>query len=96
MLISYLLGGVDYELDPTVLTFPTGSAQGARQCMTVSVQDDVAVENNEIFHVILTPGDARVEVSSICQRAPFTSIDSDGKILVVRHFTVLIVQSVLL
>ena len=73
---------MDYQLEPTVLTFPTGSAQGARQCMTVSVHDDVAVENNEMFHMILTPNDARVAISSICHRAPFTIIDTDGKTLV--------------
>jgi hypothetical protein len=70
---------VDYELHPTVLTVPTGSAQGSRQCVTVSVNDDVAVENDEYFHIILTSSDARVEVSSICQRARFTIIDADGK-----------------
>jgi hypothetical protein len=72
---------VDYELDPTVLTFPgpAGCAQGTRQCVTVSVNDDVAVENNEYFHMTLTSSDARVEVSSICQRARFTIIDADGK-----------------
>ena len=74
-----LLGGVDYELDPTVLTFPNGSAQGDRQCVTVSVIDDVAVENNEYFHMALTSDDELVEISSICQRAIFTIIDTDGK-----------------
>jgi hypothetical protein len=74
---------VDYELDPTVLTFPTRSAQGSRQCVAVSISDDVAVENNEIFHMTLTSSDARVEVSSICQRAPFTIVDADGKIKII-------------
>ena len=77
----YTLGGVDYELDPTVLTFPNGSAQGARQCVTVSVIDDVAVEDNEYFYMTLTSSDELVEVSGICQRAKFTIIDTDGKIL---------------
>jgi hypothetical protein len=60
---------VDYELDPTVLTFPNGSAQGTRQCVTVSVIDDEAVENNEYFHMTLTSDDARVEVSDIIMSA---------------------------
>jgi hypothetical protein len=72
---------VDYELDPTVLTFPNGSAQGSRQCVTVSVIDDVAVENTEYFHMTLTSSDEQVEVSNICQRATFYIYDTDGKIL---------------
>ena len=76
---SFYVGGVDYELNPAVLTFPTGSAQGARQCVTVSINDDVAVENNEYFHMTLTSSDAQFEVSSICPRAVFTIFDADGK-----------------
>ena len=71
---------MDYELDPTVLTFPNGSAQGARQCVTVSINDDVAVEDNEYFHMTLTSSDALVEISNICQRATITIIDTDCKI----------------
>ena len=74
-----ILGGVDYELNPAVLTFPAGSAQGARQCVTVSVIDDVAVENDEYFHMVLTSSDAQFEASSICQRAQFIIIDTDSK-----------------
>lgn len=74
-----IIGGVDYELDSSVLTFPAGSAQGARQCVTVSISDDVAVEDNEYFHMTLTSSDAQFEVSSICPRATFTIIDTDGK-----------------
>ena len=76
---SFYIGGVDYELNPTVLIFPAGSAQGARQCVTVSINDDVAVENNEHFHMTLTSSDARFEVSSICPRAVFRIFDVDGK-----------------
>ena len=72
---------MDYILDPTDVTFPNGSAQGARQCVTVNITDDVAVENNENFVIVLTTVDARVEFSSICQRAPFTIYDYDGKTL---------------
>lgn len=72
---------MDYEFDPTVLTFPNGSAQGDRQCVTVSIIDNVAVENNEYFHMNLTSSDERVEVSNICQQAIFWIIDTDGKIL---------------
>ena len=77
--MTYYLGGVDYELNPAVLTFPAGSAHGARQCVTASINDDVAVENNEYFHMTLTSSDAQFEVSSLCPRAVFTIIDADGK-----------------
>ena len=70
---------MDYILDPTDITFPTGSAQGVRQCVTVSVTDDVAVENNENFQMVLTTADAHVEFSSICQRTTFTIYDNDGE-----------------
>ncbi|MCG8620860.1 MAG: hypothetical protein MJE68_02510 [Proteobacteria bacterium] len=74
---------MDYELDPTVLTFPNGSVQGDRQCVTVSINDDVAVENNEYFYMNLTSSDELVEVSNICQRAIITIIDTDGKIIII-------------
>ena len=69
-------------LDPTDLTFPAGSAQGAHQCVTVTINDDVAVENDENFHMILSSNDTRIQFSSICWRAVFTILDSDGKTFV--------------
>ena len=76
---------MDYDVDPAVLTFPTGSAQGTLQCVTISIYNDVAVESNEIFHMTLTSGDARLEISSICQRATVTIVDSDGKTLTTHY-----------
>ena len=70
---------MDYDVDPAVLIFPTGSAQGTRQCVNVSIHDDVAVENNEYFHMTLTSGDARLEISNICPRATVYITDTDGK-----------------
>ena len=78
---------MDYDVDPAVLTFPTGSTQGTRRCVNVSIHEDVAVENNEYFHMTLTSGDARLEISSICQRATVTIIDTDGKTLhIIGHY----------
>ena len=74
---------MDYELEPAVLTFPVGSAQGARQCVTVTINDDVAVEIDENFHMRLTSTDARLQISSICSRATFTIVDTDGKIVII-------------
>ena len=78
---ALISGEEDYILDPTDVTFPNDSAHGDRLCVTVNVTDDVAVENNESFHVQLTTADERVEISTICQRALFTIYDSDGKTL---------------
>ena len=59
-----------------------GSAQGARQCVNVTINDDVAVETDENFHMRLTSTDARFEISSICSRATFTIVDTDGNIYI--------------
>lgn len=66
-------------LAETTLTFPTGSERGARQCVDVSIVDDIAVENTESFVVQLTTNNPNIELSSICNRASFTIYDSDGE-----------------
>lgn len=73
--------GTDYVLPPTDLTFPTGSQQGSMQCAMIAIIDDVAVENEESFHVQLTTNDARVEFSPIYQQALLSIVDNDGKII---------------
>ena len=73
------LVNVDYMPADTILTFPTGSQRGARQCVDISIVDDVAVENTESFAVQLSTSDPNVELSPICNHALFTVYDSDGK-----------------
>ena len=86
MIITFLLSlfhtvGADYLLEPTMLTFPTGSQCGSRQCVNVSIINDIEpdVENTESFHIQLSTNDTNVEPSSICNRALFRIYDSDGE-----------------
>ena len=71
--------GVDYILSPTNLTFPAGSQQGNRQCLTIAITDDIAVEYTETFHLQLSTADANVEFSNLCNRASVAIIDTDGE-----------------
>ena len=72
-------GGVDYEpLSSHLLTFPEDSSQGDSLCTTISIIDDIAVENTESFRVDLATSDAEVAFSSICPSAPVNIFDSDG------------------
>ena len=81
-LISYTFNvsvGVDYTLSPTDLTFPTGSQQGDRQCVTITITDDVAVEDTETFRLQFSTADANVEFSNLCTRARVAITDTDGE-----------------
>ena len=70
---------MDYEpLSSLLLTFPEGSSQGDQNCTTITIIDDVAVENTESFRVDLNSSDAEVAFSPICSSAPVTISDSDG------------------
>lgn len=71
--------GVDYTLNPTNVTFPTGSQQGDQQCVPIAITDDIAVEDAETFHLQLSTADVSVDISSICNRTRVTIADSDGE-----------------
>ena len=67
-------------LDPTDLIFPAGSQLGDRQCVNITIIDDVAVEDygyGELFYVFLTTSDSRVWMSRICNRASVRIYDND-------------------
>lgn len=58
------------------LTFPTGSGDGAVQCLNISITaDGDALEEEESFTVTLTTPDLLLGNS----RTTITIIDSDGK-----------------
>ena len=74
------LGGVDYFLTPTELTFQDGSPQGAIECVDVQIIDDETVENSETFYIELSTNDSNVQLLSYYQRRGYYIYDSDGKI----------------
>ena len=79
MIIKYLqLGGVDFFLMPTELTFPVDSQQGDIVCTDVEIIDDEAVENYETFYIELSTDDANVQLLSYCQHKEYTIYDDDG------------------
>ena len=54
---SLTLAGVDYTATTFVLTFLSGSVEGATQNANIPINDDNLVENTEIFDVqLLVPG----------------------------------------
>lgn len=78
--LRYTLGGVDYSLTPTELTFPTDSEQGDIQCVEVEIFDDEAVENSEAFYVELSTDNSDVQLLDYYKRRGFYIDDNDGKI----------------
>lgn len=50
-LIFIITGGEDFDLDHSILSFPTGSEAGTRTCFTVTIIEDSYVENTEYFSV---------------------------------------------
>ena len=78
--LYYTLGGVDYSLTPTELTFLTDSEQGDTKCIEVEIFDDEAVENSEAFYVELSTDDSDVQLLDYYKRRGFYIDDNDGKI----------------
>lgn len=63
-LVSADIGGKDYYLEPTTLTFSAWSTPGkAIMCSTVLIIDDNIVGNTEEFHIYLTSNDSRVIIN---------------------------------
>ena len=86
--------GVDYSLEPTVLTFQEDSEQGALACFGVEIIDDEVVENHETFYIELSTNDEDVQILSFCQRKSITIIDSDGEIVYIYIITKLYIDEV--
>ena len=61
------------------LTFPAGSQLGNQHCVTITIIDDVSVEDTETFHLQLSTADADVEFSNLCNRATVAITDTDGE-----------------
>ena len=78
--VHYLISpaGIDYEAVTTNLTF---NASIPTQVVTIPILDDLIVESNKSFNVILTTVDSAVTLRS--QTASVTIRDDDSKLHVV-------------
>lgn len=75
---------VDYtSIEPTVLLFPSGSGDQAMQCIDINITDDSALENDEIFYVMLMAQEAYVSEGRT--QLLVTIIDDDSKIDMLRE-----------
>lgn len=70
---------MDYILNPTDLTFPSGSQQGTRVCTNVDIIDDEFVEYTETVYVNLTTNDVKVRILSAVQQKRIFIHDNDGE-----------------
>lgn len=69
----------EYFLAPTVVTFPAGSAQGARQCVNVTIIDDDIIEDDETFFVVFeNSSDPDVNIHHLLSRSEVRIEDRDG------------------
>ena len=71
--------GVDYTSGPYAVTFPAGVTMVA---FDVPVTDDMIVEDNEDFNLIIVPGSLPADVTcGTPNRASVTIVDNDGQCL---------------
>ena len=84
MLVSSLCaasGGADYTSLNIDITFPSNSADGHMECVNISITDDMALENDELFLGLTSTSDPDVElmiVELMISITVITIIDNDG------------------
>ena len=72
---SLTLAGADYTATTFVLTFLSGSVEGATQNVNIPINDDNLVERTEVFDVqLLVPG-----TTPPAETATIAIFDNDGK-----------------
>ncbi len=66
----------DYTTVSTDVTFTSGSTDNAAVCVYIIILDDFALEDNQIFTLMLTTSDPDVMLGS--NKTLITIIDNDG------------------
>ena len=76
LLVSVATDGSDYLGVPMDLVFTAGTSNGTMQCIDVTIFDDLLVESNETFTVILTTSNSVVELGNNLTTITITDTDS--------------------
>ena len=94
---SFYIAGIDFiPLSSSTLSFLTGTDNGGRACMNITIIDDGAFEKNETFYVNVTVVERNIEIQRP-DMVMVTIVDNDGMhpycnlvLMFMRYFTSLV------